>query len=240
MARQPRLVFPGVALHIVQRRVDRSACFREDADRYVYLSVLRDLLEKTGCLLHAYCLMTNHVHLLLTPVAESACGALMRDLGRKYVRYFNDRYERSGTLWEGRFHSCLVDSAEYVLHCYRYIERNPVRAAMVQKASQYPWSSHRANAIAADCSWLSPHVAYAALGFERESRLETYRAFCASEEHASFLTAIREATYTGYPLVGNELKAQLRAHGCRVERGKPGRKADEEHVAEAGQAELLL
>ena len=141
MARQPRLIIPGVAVHVVQRRVDRSACFREDSDKFVYLSALRDLLEKTHCSLHAYCLMTTHVHLLLTPATEAGCGELMRDLGRIYVRYFNDRYARSGTLWEGRFHSCLVESPDYVLNCYRYIERNPVRAAIVGEASAYSWST---------------------------------------------------------------------------------------------------
>ena len=240
MARACRLIIPGIAVHIVQRRVDRSACFRGDSDRFVYLSTLRDLLGKTQCALHAYCLMTNHVHLLLTPPAEAACSALMQDLGRIYVRYFNDRYTRGGALWEGRFHSCLVDSADYVLNCHRYIERNPVRAAMVGEAAGYAWSSHRANAGAIEDPALTAHPAYSALAPDGQARFAAYRAFCSGEEHAAFLSAIREATYTGYPLVGEDLKARLQAQGYRVERGKPGRKAAAKDAAAPCAAELLL
>ncbi len=224
MARLHRLIIPGIAVHVVQRRVDRSACFHEDSDRLVYLSNLRDVLERTECALHAYCLMTNHVHLLLTPPAPAACSALMRDLGRIYVRYFNDRYGRSGTLWEGRFHSCLVDSADYVLNCYRYIERNPVRAAIVREASAYAWSSHKANAGTINDPVIACHTAYTQLAPDAQSRFAVYKTFCSSEEHAAFLTAIREATYTGYPLIGEDLKSKLQAEGYRVERGKPGPK----------------
>ena len=128
MPRQARLILPHVAAHIIQRGNNRAACFRVDSDYQVYLLQLRELARQLGCAVHAYCLMTNHVHLLLTPDHETACSLLMRDLGRSYVRYFNDRHERTGTLWEGRFRSCLVESAEYVLACYRYIELNPVRS----------------------------------------------------------------------------------------------------------------
>lgn len=239
MARPPRQIIPGIAVHVVQRRVDRTPCFREDSDRLVYLSALRDLLEKTQCELHAYCLMTNHVHLLLTPPAEAACATLMRDLGRTYVRYFNDRHGRSGTLWEGRFHSCLVDSADYVLNCYRYIERNPVRAGMVMEASAYPWSSHAVNAGAADDPGITPHRAYIALASNARSRFAAYKAFSSSDEHAAFLIAIRDATYTGCPLVGQDLRSELQTKGYRVERGKPGPKTSApKHVGCS--AELLL
>jgi putative transposase len=200
MARQPRLIIPGIAVHIVQRRVDRTACFREDSDRFVYLSVLRDLIGETQCDLHAYCLMTNHVHLLLTPHSEKDCAVLMRDLGRKYVRYFNDRHRRSGTLWEGRYHSCLVDSPDYVLNCYRYIERNPVRAGMAGEASAYAWSSHKVNVGAIEDPLIASHSVYIALATDAQSRSAAYEAFSSGEEHAAFLLAIREATYTGYPL----------------------------------------
>lgn len=239
MARQARLIIPGVAVHIVQRRVDRTACFREDTDRMVYLTALRELLKKTRCALHAYCLMTNHVHLLLTPPDEAACGTLMRDLGRKYVRYFNDRYERTGTLWEGRFHSCPVDSREYVLDCYRYIELNPVRARMAQQGSDYPWSSHRANALGGDDPSLTPHIEYTALGIDRTARLAAYRDFCSAQEQAGFLSAIREATHGGYPLVATDLRSQLQANGCRVARAKPGPRAKAGDVEKAsGELEL--
>src|SRR5688500_13939065 len=110
MARQLRQVLPGIALHVIQRGVNRAACFRAEADYLVYLSHLRQLSARHECTLHAYCLMTNHVHLLLTPGDEESCSALMRDLGRRYVPYFNRRHGRTGTLWEGRFHSCMVES----------------------------------------------------------------------------------------------------------------------------------
>jgi putative transposase len=146
MARQVRLIVPDIALHIVQRGVDREDCFAEDVDRLVYLSLLRELIAQTRCAVHAYCLMTNHVHLLLTPVTEEGPSTLMRKLGQRYVPYFNRRYSRTGTLWEGRFKSCLVESARYVLGCHRYIEQNPVRAGMVASAGAYAWSSYHGNA----------------------------------------------------------------------------------------------
>src|SRR5690242_6535614 len=142
MARHRRFTVPGIAVHIRQRGVNGASCFGADADRLVYLSLLGDALAKTGCALHAYCLMTNHVHLLVTPPDEHACSMLMYQVGSGYVPYFNRRHQRTGTLWEGRFRSCLVESREYVLSCHRYIELNPVRASMIASASAYPWSSH--------------------------------------------------------------------------------------------------
>src|SRR5687768_17352940 len=157
MPRGARVIVPEVAVHIVQRGHDRRDCFREDTDYLVYLSNLRELSAKAGCAVHAYCLMTNHVHLLLTPSAADACAILMRNLGQRYVQYFNRRYERSGTLWEGRPRSCLVESARYVIACHRYIELNPVRAGMEQSAPAYRWSSHNGNAGQVDNKLLSPH-----------------------------------------------------------------------------------
>src|SRR6188508_17354 len=156
-ARSLRRVLPGVAVHVIQRGVNRVACFRAEGDYLVYLSNLRQLSVKHGCALHAYCLMTNHVHLLLTPGAAESCTELMRDIGRNYVPYFNRRHERTGTLWEGRFRSCIVDSARYVLACYRYIELNPVRAGLVDRPESYAWSSYRANADGHDDRLTTPH-----------------------------------------------------------------------------------
>src|SRR5919108_4755350 len=141
MPRPPRLIVPGVAVHLIQRGNNRATCFLSDADYLVYLAYLRQLSEKYECAVHAYCLMTNHVHLLVTPRAAGGCTALMRDLRQRYVQYFNRRHERTGALWEGRFRSCLVESALFVLGCYRYIELNPVRAGIVHHPSGYLWSS---------------------------------------------------------------------------------------------------
>jgi putative transposase len=145
MPRQPRYMAPGVAAHIVQRGHNRAVCFRRDSDYLLYLLHLRELSEKHGCHVHAYCLMTNHVHILLTPATSDACTLLMRDLGQRYVQHFNRRYGRTGTLWEGRFRSFIAETARYVLACYRYIELNPVDAGMVNDPATYPWSSYGAN-----------------------------------------------------------------------------------------------
>lgn len=220
-------MIPGVALHIRQRRVDGRPCFLEDSDYFVYLSNMRELASKTGCSIHAYCLMTNHIHVLLTPSNEASCAELMRDLGQRYVSYFNRRYKRTGTLWEGRFRSCLVDSREYVLSCYRYIERNPVRARMVAAPAAYPWSSYRANIGDVDDPFLSAHAEFTALNEDGAARSAVYRSFCAGEEREEFLAAVREATDGGLPLAGDLLKSQLLASGWRIERGKPGPRASE-------------
>jgi len=226
MARHPRLIVPGVAVHIRQRGVDGMECFRESTDRLVYLSALRELLGRTRCALHAYCLMTNHVHLLVTPLDEGACSTLMRELGRRYVPYFNDRYGRTGTLWEGRFRSCLVESREYVLACHRYIERNSVRAGMVASPLSYPWSSFHANTGKAEDHALSEHPEFTALAFDAASRRQAYRRFCEGDDDPSFVTAVRDATSGGVPLVGEALRARLATTGSRVERAKPGPRAE--------------
>ena len=225
MARHPRVILPGVAVHIRQRGVDGAACFREDSDRLVYLSALHELLRKAGCALHAYCLMTNHVHVLVTPTDEKRCSLFMRELGRRYVPYFNHRYGRTGTLWDGRFRSCLVESRDYVLSCYRYIERNPVRAGMVEWPVAYPWSSFRANAGEAEDARLSEHPEYTALAFEAAARRDAYRRFCLAEEEPGFVAAVREATNAGLPLVGDDLRARLEKSGVRVAPEKPGPRA---------------
>lgn len=143
MGRPPRLELAGVPLHVVQRGNNRAACFFNDVDRRFYLKCLREALMARGCSLHAYVLMTNHVHLLVTPSEEGAVGAMMQDIGRRYVRIINNIHGRTGSLWEGRFRSSLIDSERYLLVCHRYIEANPVRAGMVRHAADYAWSSHR-------------------------------------------------------------------------------------------------
>jgi putative transposase len=223
MPRGPRTIVPGIALHIVQRGHDRRDCFKHDTDYLVYLSSLRDLSASTQCALHAYCLMTNHVHLLVTPSKLQGCATLMRNLGQRYVQYFNRRYQRRGTLWEGRYHSCLVDSAAYVIACHRYIERNPVRAGMVSSADVYPWSSYNGNAGRALNKLLTPHPEYLALAENELSRYAAYRGVFATADDPVFLDAIRDATNGGFALIGAELKARLPTHLLRrLERKPPG------------------
>lgn len=210
-------------MHIVQRGHDGQDCFRHETDYIVYLSNLGQLSGKTGCALHAYCLMTNHIHLLVTPSGLDSCARLMRNLGQRYVQYFNRRYERRGTRWEGRFYSCLVDSAPYVIACHRYIERNPVRARMVASAPDYRWSSYNGNAGRTSNPLLTPHAEYLALAAGETSRHAAYEGLFATGDDPAFLAAIRDATYGGFALVGEELKSRLPADiQRRLERRPPG------------------
>jgi putative transposase len=225
MARVARLVFPDVALHVIQRGNNRNACFAHDSDYLTYLSTLRQLALKHECKVHAYCLMTNHVHLLLTPSSAEACSLLMRDLGRSYVLYFNRRHDRRGTLWEGRFRSCIAESSQYVMACYRYIELNPVRAGMVGDPGSYAWSSHAANVGLRPDPRLEPHCEYLALA-NVASPQAIYRGLFTQPLDEGMVRAIREATNGGYPLASKAfIASRLAPLGLRTQRGKPGPRA---------------
>lgn len=177
-------------LHIVQRGINRNPCFFSESDYREYLRYLAEFSNRFGCSVHAYCLMTNHVHMLVTPHAQDSCALLMKNLGQCYVQAVNYRLERSGTLWEGRFHSSLVSSDRYLLACYRYIERNPVRAGMVSLPGDYPWSSYRANAGESP-GLVKAHPAYQALG------VEAYRTLCAEDVPTPVVEEIRKAIRVG-------------------------------------------
>lgn len=189
--RVPRIEVPGLPQHLVQRGNDRQPCFFADADRRRYLEDLREIASKLGCAIHAYVLMSNHVHLLATPRERGDLGRMMQALGRRYVRYVNDRYDRTGSLWEGRFKACLVDTDRYVLACYRYIELNPVRAAIVVDPGDYPWSSYRHNALGQPDPLLSACSEYSALGSAAQARREAYRVLVAQELPDEDIAAIR-------------------------------------------------
>jgi len=146
MPRRARLRLAGLLLHIMQRGNNRTACFFADEDYALYLHHLKELSRKFRCAVHAYVLMTNHVHLLLTPAREDGPSLLMKHLGQRYVQYVNRTYRRSGTLWEGRFRSSIVQERGYLLRCHRYIELNSVRAGMVMHPRDYCWSSYCSNA----------------------------------------------------------------------------------------------
>ena len=237
MARHPRLVVAGVALHVRQRGNDGQDCFGDDNDRLVYLALLREALRRYACAMHAYCLMSNHVHLLVTPETERACALVMRDVGRGYAAYFNRRYDRWGALWEHPFRSCLVDSAAYVITCYRYIDRNPVEANVVEQPSAYAWSSFAGNIGLREDPLLTPHAEYIALGAEQSVRRRTYAHLCHQPLEENQLRQMREATAGGLPLVGERLKAALEKAGARLARGKAGRRA---HAAGGDAANYVL
>jgi putative transposase len=224
MPRQQRLILPDVAVHIVQRGNNRAACFLGARDYRFYLRTLRGLSGDLACAVHAYCLMTNHVHLLLTPPTADACRSLMKNLGQLYVQCINRSYGRTGTLWEGRYRSCLAQSARYVLACYRYIELNPVRAAMVGTPGAYPWSSYRSNAEGKGDSWLRPSVEFLNLDDDPVRRRDAYRALIRDGMDAALLSDVRNATSGGYPLGTDSFIAELSAMSRRrVSRGRSGR-----------------
>jgi putative transposase len=174
MPRIARVVRPECPVHIVQRGNNRGCCFFGDEDYFAYLTYLQRFAARFECSVHAYCLMTNHVHLLVTPQQENSCGQLMKSLGQCYVQHVNRSLTRTGTLWEGRYRSCLVPSDSYVLACYRYIELNPVRAGLAESPEQYRWSSYGANAQGRTDPLLRPHPSYLGLDEEPARRLKLY------------------------------------------------------------------
>ena len=192
MARQPRFDLPGIPQHVVQRGNNRLPCFLDDLDRQRYLQCLRQALGRFGCRLHAYVLMSNHVHLLLTPGEEGALSRLMHTFSRNYAALFNGRHGRTGTLWEGRYKACLVDSGSYFLACSRYIELNPVRAWMVAGPGDYPWSSHRAHAGEHEDPLLVAHSEYLALGADPTARAVAYRALFEDALPTELVAEIRD------------------------------------------------
>ncbi|MDX9767777.1 MAG: transposase [Ectothiorhodospiraceae bacterium] len=224
MPRRARLAIPGIPWHIIQRGNNRSACFYAEDDYRRYLDTLREQAQKHGCLIHAYVLMTNHVHLLLTPEKPDSAALLMKHLGQRYVQYINRTYRRSGTLWEGRFRSCLARDEAYVLGCYRYIELNPVRATMVEHPRDYPWSSYRANGDGGSDPLLTPHPDYLRLGTTAEVRRDNYRALFTAHIEPELLAEIRHATNGNFALGSQRFKDEVaQMLGRRVVPGRSGR-----------------
>lgn len=191
MPRQPRLVLTGVPLHITQRGVNRAAIFLDDDDRHHYRRLLRDACTAHAIAVHAFVLMDNHVHLLLTASQPESLSRAMRAVGQNYVQAFNYRHGRCGALWQGRFKSCLVDSERYLLAVYRYIELNPVRAAMVAAPQDYRWSSVHTNLGVACDPLITPHPAYMALAQTPDERHDAYRRWLHDGLHEEDLAAIR-------------------------------------------------
>jgi putative transposase len=191
MARLPRIDLPGVPQHVRQRGNNRQPCFLDDNDRRNYLELLAKALRDTGCRLHAYVLMDNHAHLLLTPPSPGATGRMMQQLGRRYVGLFNARHGRSGTLWEGRYRACLVESEHHLLRCARYIDLNPVRARITASACDYRWSSCAALCGLRHDSLLTLHAAQLATGPSAQARGQAYRALLDEGVPEAEMQAIR-------------------------------------------------
>jgi putative transposase len=230
MARLPRFVLVGHPQHIIIRGNNREPVFVADEDYQFFLDKLCDAAKKHQCDIHAYVLMTNHIHLLVTPNKENGISKMMQMLGRYYVQYFNYTYQRSGTLWEGRYKASLIDSEAYALLCYRYIELNPVRANMVSHPSEYPWSSYRANAVGQYNGLLTPHALYMRLGDNDESRQAAYRALFSAQISEMALTEIREAANKAWVLGSDYFKdkiaAQLNRRAEKAPRGGDRKSAE--------------
>ena len=197
MARQPRLDLENIPQHVIQRGNNRDVCFASNEDFAAYANWLKLAAKKYSVDVHAWVFMTNHVHLLVTPKFKGGVSKMMQSLGRQYVRYFNFTYRRTGTLWEGRFKSCLIDSETYLLACYRYIELNPVRAMMVSDPSEYKWSSYCVNALGKDSELCKPHDLYLGLGKDKSERIGCYRKLFEQTLDEDIVNELRRVTQKG-------------------------------------------
>jgi putative transposase len=225
MPRKRRFFLADVPVHVVQRGNNRQAIFFEENDYRVYLDWLAEAAAAHGCAIHAYVLMTNHIHLLMTPADGQAISATLQAIGRRFVPYINHCYGRTGTLWEGRFRASPVQEEGYLLVCYRYIELNPVRAGMVELPAAYPWSSYRANGLGNHSPLVSPHAAYLALGANGPERQAAYRGLFAAHIDPEMLNGVRACLQTGTPLGNDRFRLQIeQALGVKVgysTRGRP-------------------
>ena len=210
MARLSRFVIPGQPQHVIQRGNNRQAIFRAEADYQFFLEKLSEAADKHQCDIHAYILMTNHVHLLVTPQTENGIGKMMQMLGRYYVHYFNNRYKRTGTLWEGRYKATLIDSEQYLLTCMRYIELNPVRAQnMAEHPADYPWSSYHCNALGKHNPVITSRREYQRLGATEQDRQAAYRQLFRARIPEKTLAAIRDATNKAWILGDKRFNAKI-------------------------------
>lgn len=224
MPRQPRYLLPGVPQHVVQRGVDRNPTFFAPSDYASYLRCLRSASRRYECQIHAYVLMTNHVHLLVTPQAEDSIPRVMQSIGREYVQPLNSRYKRIGTLWQARYRASVVQSDFYFLACHRYIEMNPVRAGLVNSPHLYRYSSYTFNALGHANGLVTPHSTYLALGSDSKSRTKAYQYLFSTELRASLIEEIRKQTRSCRPIGGEQFKDQIEAMtGRPARRGKVGR-----------------
>jgi len=230
-------------LHVIQRGNNRAACFFGDVDRRFYLKCLAQSAARTRCAIHAYVLMTNHVHLLVTPAESGSVAAMLQEMGRRYVRVFNTVHGRTGTLWEGRFKSSLVDTEAYLLACHRYIELNPVRAGLAVHPEAYPWSSHAHYAIGNVSDLITEHALFLALGTNRAERQAAFRALFQDEMDQRTLAQIREAVNAGCAL-GSEtfleaMQAKLGRPVHPPKRGRPAKSSEEDRPPAAISGKLL-
>lgn len=233
MPRKPRFNLVGVPQHVIQRGNNREPCYYAEEDYRRYLDDLQESATKCDCRIHAYIIMTNHVHLLVTPMKEHGVSQMMQALGRRYVYYINKTYKRTGTLWEGRYKSSLIDSDRYLFTCMRYIELNPVRANMVNHPGEYKWTSYHANAQAGIDPVIEAHPLYTALGDTIEKRYAAYRELFRYHIDYDTLHDIRESLNHELVLGRSYFKDKIEEITQRQARlGKPGRPRVEDELSE--------
>jgi putative transposase len=233
MPRKPRFNLPGVPQHIIQRGNNREPCFYSVRDYQHYLEDLKVSALKNDCRIHAYVLMTNHVHLLITPMSVNGIPQMMQALGRRYVKYINSTHKRTGTLWEGRYKASLVDSDMYLLTCMCYIELNPVRAGMVEHPAEYQWSSYQHNAENPKTDFIESHPVFSMLGDTDEERMFVYRELFQRYIENDVIHKIRDALNQELVLGRPGFKDMIEDMTNRKTRlGKPGRPYVKENRAE--------
>lgn len=222
--RPNRICIPGLPHHLTQRGNDQQPTFFADKDYTTYLAYLEDAAGEHGIAVHAYVLMTNHVHVLVTPAESTSLSLAIQALGRRYVTYINKKYLRTGTLWEGRFKSSVVDSDYYCLACYRYIELNPVRAGMVVAPAEYRWSSYPRNGLGKTDSLITPHPVYLALAQTRSAQATRYRRIIRENLQPEVVEKLRYGARKGLPVGNARFKADVEKQlGRRLGTGRPGR-----------------
>ncbi len=226
MPRKPRFFVPDIANHVIQRGINKSAVYFEEEDYQHYKHILHEAAESSGVLIHAYVLMTNHIHLLATADSDRGISLMMQKLGRFYVPYINHKYGQSGTLWDVRFKSSLVDSDHYVLACMRYIEMNPVRAGMVKSPQAYKWSSYLSNALDFHDRLITPAASYLGLALRKKKRQQVYSSLFSEHLDDQVIKDIRNCAQTGTPLGSSQFITQIENKlGKKVgfnQRGRPG------------------
>ena len=230
MARLPRLSLPGYPHHVILRGNNRQAIFSCPADYQTLLDLIEEHARKSGVAVHAYVLMSNHVHLLVTPEAADSLPSMMQAVGRRYVRYFNDRQGRSGTLWEGRYRSTPIQTETYLLACMVYIDLNPVRAGLVAEARDYPWSSHGHYVGLRSDRLVTPHPLFWTLGNTPFAREAAYADMVRIGVSASQQAALTESALSGWAL-GNadfltDLQKITERRVVKTRVGRPARKPD--------------
>jgi putative transposase len=224
MPRKPRFYLPDIPVQVVQRGNNREPIFFRNDDYVAYLGWLKEGAERYQCKIHAYILMRNHVHILVTPKEKDTISRMMQYIGRRYVPYVNSQYGRSGTLWEGRYKGSLVQADTYLMACMRYMELNPVRTKLAKTAASYPWSSYHYNASGRKNNLLTPHKQYLTLGNDDVSRRTAYKALFRQPIDAETLQAIRLAWQSGTPLGNQRFKLKIeRILNTKVGYSKQGR-----------------